>query len=218
MKNKLVFLEKIQDALCRYQVTKWILSKRNINCWYFSSPTSFVMKQDVKNKWLYPSDLWAIWTLENIKKDARKIFQQVYFGFTFKQYFTKSFNKWDKWEEIKNIQIILNNLGIYSWTITSIFDSKTIDAVYEFQIKNWILSMNNSNTLSKWWVGPATRNKLNWLVNGNEWLLVMKEMQVDSGSKTITPEWQFGEWKKEQKENVFQFYSCLLYTSPSPRD
>ncbi len=191
-----------KDALCKYQVAKWILSKKNINCWIFSAPTSFVMKQDVKKKWFYPLDLWTIGTLDNIKKSARNIFKQVEIWFTLKQYFTKSFNKWDKSDDIKNLQTVLSNLWYYTWKINSVFDTTTIDAVYEFQIKNWILSLNNWNSLSKWWLGPATRSKLNWLVNGNGSLLVLKEKNVITGSvTTIVPE-----LKDNKKKDIFQFY------------
>jgi len=196
------FGPETKDALCRYQVAKWILSKKSSNCWVFSTPTSFVMKQDVKNKWFYPWDLWAVWTLESIKKDARKIFQEVEVGFAIKQYFTKTYNKWDKSDDIKKLQIILTNLWYYTWNISSVFDSRTIDAVYAFQLKNGILSLN-SNLSSRWWLGPATRNKLNGLVNDNESLLVLQANIQDSGRKTITPEWQK---KKEDNSGKFQFY------------
>ncbi len=190
-----------KDALCKYQVAKWILSKKSVNCWVFSTPTSFVMKQDVKNKWLYPSDLWSVWILENIKKDARKIFQQVDVWFSMKQYFTKPFNKWEKSDNIKKLQIILTNLSYYTWNINSTFDNKTIDAVYEFQAKNWIISLD-SNTSSKWRLWPATRNKLNSLVNGNESLLVYKEKKVNSKANIILPT----KPETPKKENIFQFY------------
>lgn len=169
------FGTETKDALCRYQVSKWILSKKNINCGMFSSPTSFVMKQDVKNKWFYPWDLWAVGTLDSIKKDARNVFKKTEIELTLKQYFTKPFNKLDKSEDIKKLQIILNNLSYYTWNINSILDTRTIDAVYAFQLKNWILSPDDPNLLSKWWLGPVTRNKLNWLINDNEGLLVLKE-------------------------------------------
>lgn len=204
-----LFSQDTKDALCRYQVAKGILSKKSANCWVFSTPTSFIMKQDIKNKWLYPSDLWAVWTLDNIKKDARKIFQQVDIGFSLKQYFTKPFTKSEKSDDIKKLQIILTNLSYYTWNINWIFDTKTMDAVYSFQNKNWILSLT-SNILSRWRLWPATREKLNSLVNWNESLLVLKTNIVQENPPVLrtTPPFPFilQDKPKEDKVEKFQFY------------
>ena len=210
------FGQETKDALCRYQVAKWILRKSSVNCGIFGSPTSFVMKRDVSNRWLLPGDLWSVWNLDDIKKTARKIFQQVDIWSDIKQYFTRAYNKWETSDDIKKLQTILTNLTYYTWDIDWVFDVGTISALYEFQIKNKILSLDNKNLSSRWWLGPATRNKLNGLVNDNEGLLVLKDDNIplkqnsiysDSGSSsTITPEWQSSEQKKKK---VFQFYRAF---------
>lgn len=191
-----------KDALCRYQVAKWILSKKNINCGVFSAPTSFVMKQDVKNNWFYPSDLWEVGTLDSIKKSARNVFKQTEIAFAFKQHFTKPFNKWDKSDDIKKLQIILNNLWYYTWNINWVLDTRTIDAVYAFQLKNLILSPDDPNVLSKWWLGPSTRAKLNGLVNDNEQLLVFRETIRENPPVISIPP----SLEKDNKVKKFQFY------------
>jgi hypothetical protein len=48
--------------------------------------------------------------LENIKKDARKTFQQVALAPELKQYFSKPFTKSEKSDDIGKLQTILTNL------------------------------------------------------------------------------------------------------------
>ncbi len=182
------FGQETKDALCRYQVAKWILRKGSVNCGIFSSPTSFVMKRDVSNRWLLPGDLWSVWSLDYIQKKARKIFQQVDIWSDIKQYFTRAYNKWEKSDDIKKLQTILTNLSYYTWDIDWVFDLETISALYDFQLKNKILSLDNKNLSSRWWLGPATRNKLNGLVNDNEGLLVLKDDVQENPSVQINPQ------------------------------
>jgi peptidoglycan hydrolase-like protein with peptidoglycan-binding domain len=210
------FGSETKNALCKYQVAKWIFKKNSLNCGVFSLSTSLLMKQELINKWFLPSDLWAFWDLDDIKKQARSVFDTSVTLSNIPQYFSKPFNRLEKSDDIKKLQVVLSNLGHYSSDIDWIYNNSTILAVYNFQLENKILSSNDKNLSSRWWFGPATRAKLNMLVNDNEKLLVLKEniillkqdlLRLDSvSSSTTTPEWQE---KKEEKFEIFQFYRAF---------
>ena len=78
--------------------------------------------------------------------------------------FYKPYTLGSKEEEIKILQILLKNLGYYTWKITGIFDINTLQAVYKFQLENKLLT-DDSPIYLKWYLWPATRKKLNQILS-----------------------------------------------------
>jgi hypothetical protein len=81
--------------------------------------------------------------------------------------FTKPFNINDKSDSIKTLQQLLTNIWLYSWSINWIYDSITKNAVYLFQLRNWLLIWYENKPATRWWMWPATRNSLNKLITNN---------------------------------------------------
>ncbi|MCF7835414.1 peptidoglycan-binding protein [Candidatus Gracilibacteria bacterium] len=208
------FGKETKSALCSYQVARGLSYKSSKYCGYFSTSTSFRMKEEIKQKGLFPDDLREVGNISNLKKIAKNYSSNIVVDVS-NQYFNYPFKRGNKSDLIKTLQTVLINLGIHKGEINGIYDNNTISAVYDFQLKMGILKSDDKNVSARGWLGPSTRNKLNMLVSDNEGLLILKEKKVDSGSSsTITlrlrevqaPEGQSSEQKKEQKGNVFQFY------------
>jgi len=81
--------------------------------------------------------------------------------------FTKPFNINDKSDSIKTLQQLLTNIWLYSWSINWIYDSITKNAVYLFQLRNWLLIWYENKPTTRWRMWPATRNSLNKLITNN---------------------------------------------------
>ena len=79
--------------------------------------------------------------------------------------FTQPLNKNQKWAIVKTLQELLQNNGYYTWPINSINTKQTIEWVYQFQLKNGLLKWYEKKPATRWWMGPATRQKLNELIN-----------------------------------------------------
>ena len=79
--------------------------------------------------------------------------------------FTKPFNLNEKSDSVKTLQQLLTQIWMYSWAINWIYDSITKNAVYLLQLKNWLLIWYENKSGTRWWIGPATRNLLNKLIN-----------------------------------------------------
>jgi peptidoglycan hydrolase-like protein with peptidoglycan-binding domain len=56
---------------------------------------------------------------------------------------------------------LLNNLGFYTWNIDGVYSKSTRNAVYAFQIANWLLKWYEKSSQTRWWMWPATRKALN---------------------------------------------------------
>jgi hypothetical protein len=79
--------------------------------------------------------------------------------------FTKPFKFNEKSDSVKTLQQLLTQIWMYSWSINWIYDSITKNAVYLLQLKNWLLIWYENKSATRWWMGPATRNLLNKLIN-----------------------------------------------------
>lgn len=79
--------------------------------------------------------------------------------------FTQAFKKGTYNEEIKTLQTILKNWWYYEGEINWVYDNATIEAVYKFQLKEWVITWKETNKSWYWWFGPATRAKLNSLIS-----------------------------------------------------
>lgn len=77
--------------------------------------------------------------------------------------FTRPFRTREVGTAVKNLQIVLKNNGYYDGEINGIYTNKTIEWVYQFQLKNWLLVGYEKRPATRWWMWPATRAKLNEL-------------------------------------------------------
>ncbi len=73
--------------------------------------------------------------------------------------FSRSLGRSSSVEDVQELQEILNKLSYYnSNTYTWKYDSDTIDAVYNFQVNNWVVSSVSTPGAGSY--GPKTRKKL----------------------------------------------------------
>jgi hypothetical protein len=63
---------------------------------------------------LLPGDLWSVGNLDYIQKQARFIFDKSVVLSNVSEYFSKPFNRLEKSDDIKKLQIVLFNLGHYA--------------------------------------------------------------------------------------------------------
>lgn len=105
--------------------------------------------------------------------------------------FTRPFHKGEKSTAIQTLQTLLKNNGYYLGDINSIFTKQTIEAIYKFQLQNGLLIGYEKRPQSRWWMGPATRAKLNALImNGGMEESVQNE-EITTTTQTPTPStWQ----------------------------
>lgn len=78
--------------------------------------------------------------------------------------FTQTFKKGQYHEQIKTLQTLLKNQGLYDGEIHGIHDRATIEAVYQFQLKYGIITGKEKNKSGYGWLGPKTRAQLNTLM------------------------------------------------------
>jgi len=74
-----------------------------------------------------------------------------------KMMFTKAFKVWEVHKEVKTLQEWLTKLWYYTWKINSTYDTPTITALYQFQLKNNIVK---STDIDVGYFGDKTREKL----------------------------------------------------------
>ncbi len=80
-----------------------------------------------------------------------------------KYIFTKTYKLGYKWYWVRMLQSFLKKYWVFEWNPTWYFGYKTKNALYQFQLKEWILT-KNSNDLLKWYFGPSTRKAVNLLI------------------------------------------------------
>ncbi|MDR2541625.1 MAG: peptidoglycan-binding protein [Candidatus Peribacteria bacterium] len=79
--------------------------------------------------------------------------------------FTKTYNKGMYALELKYLQEFLTAQGLYNGTINGLYDAKTIEAVYHYQLQEGVVSGKEANKAAYGWMGPATRNAVNKKMN-----------------------------------------------------
>jgi len=166
-----------KKALCTYQVTKKIISRKNPDCGIFGSATRYTMKLDVQSKGLLPTDLYVTGTFTAILDLAK------YYNGTPSQpsepskpsnvlttaqqkvfLFYRSYNKGQQSSEIKILQDFLQTQWLYSGVIDWIYSSSTMNAVYDFQ-KKYSLISDHDPLILRGYLWPKTRSKINELRN-----------------------------------------------------
>jgi hypothetical protein len=65
------------------------------------------------------------------------------------------------------LQQLLSNINYYTWAINWVYNTQTKNTVYDFQMANWLLIWYEKRPQSRWWMGPATRQKLNEIIKAN---------------------------------------------------
>jgi len=142
-----------EKAVCDFQVAYRITTRASENCGYLWPKTRWAIRATIVAKWLFSSiaiqkiDQQVILVQETIKTVT----------------FSRGFTKWEKTETIKSLQEILKELGYYNGDITGIYDNKTIDAIYKFQIEKKIITSNQVS--SAWYFWPQTRKALSQAID-----------------------------------------------------
>ena len=80
--------------------------------------------------------------------------------------FTQSFKRGQYSEQIKTLQTILHNWGLYQGAINGLYDKATIEAVYQFQLKHGVVTGKEKKKTGYGRFGVQTRTKINQLING----------------------------------------------------
>lgn len=83
---------------------------------------------------------------------------------TSKPTFTQTFKKGQYHAQVKDLQTYLTNWGFYKGAINGIYDRATIEAVYQFQLKNGIITGKEKNKSGYGRFGPQTRAKINSMI------------------------------------------------------
>lgn len=185
--NKLGYLNKryrhgrydvhTKKALCNYQIAKKIVGKGNPDCGKFGKMTRYAMKLDVQNKWLLPQNIYEKWTFAAIMELAKYYNGKPTTVATIQQWtasavqqtarpniflFYRAYTKWQQSSEIKILQNFLVTEWLYSGAIDGVYSKKTMDAVYVFQKKYWLILENDPLAL-RGYLWPKTRAKINEL-------------------------------------------------------
>ncbi|MBB1543628.1 MAG: peptidoglycan-binding protein [candidate division SR1 bacterium] len=80
--------------------------------------------------------------------------------------FTQAFKKGQYHEQVKSLQTLLTNWGLYHGTINGVYDKATIEAVYQFQLKYGVVTGKEKKKTGYGRFGFQTRAKINQLING----------------------------------------------------
>ena len=150
------FGSKTKQAVCKFQQDYRVVSSDSPRCGYFGPRTRWALKFALltKGESLIPDlklsssmPLVAFAGNVSVLTDVKIVFD-------------RPFKRWDRWEDIKTLQRLLKKEGIFKKEVTGVFDKYTIDALFEFQKRYWILDDNAALAL-RGYMWPSTRKKLN---------------------------------------------------------
>ncbi|MDR0607973.1 MAG: hypothetical protein LBG52_06645 [Candidatus Peribacteria bacterium] len=79
--------------------------------------------------------------------------------------FTKSYTKGTYAGELKYLQEFLTAQNLYDGAINGVYDAKTIEAVYRYQLQEGVITGKEANKSAYGWMGPATRTVVNKKMN-----------------------------------------------------
>ena len=146
-----------KKSLCKYQLKyKLVKSKYDPWCWYFWPKTRQFMKKQLIKLWIIPKNLYKTYIIPSRLKNKTKKQNKNEIISNLKLTLNRWFLLWEKNEKVKILQTYLKKLGFYKWPVNGIYDSKTAEAVYKFQIKYWIIKWNE-NIKVLWYFWPKTR-------------------------------------------------------------
>ena len=143
-----------ENSVCKFQIKYKLSYAGKYDCWYLWPKTRRKLKSILTQKWLYKNKKIVsikrkTTTIIHQKKEIKKV--------TYYRWFTK----WEIDSNIKILQKHLAKLWYYKWDITGKYDWKTINAVFDFQVKTKIIKQTNISV--GWYLWPKTRSKLNIL-------------------------------------------------------
>ena len=78
--------------------------------------------------------------------------------------FTQTFKKGQYHQQVKALQTYLTNWWFYKGAINGVYDRATIEAVYQFQLKNGVITGKEKNKSGYGRFGPQTRAKINSMI------------------------------------------------------
>lgn len=154
-------LELLTNAVKNWKIDMKILEEPTVV--YFKKDTEKLTRKYVKNfkamlKSISPKvEEWtgSVVTGENVAtEEATPV----------KVTFTQAFKKNQYHEQVKTLQTVLKNWGYYNGEITGVYSPATIEAVYQFQLKEGIITGNEKDKSAYGWFWNATRAKMNSLL------------------------------------------------------
>lgn len=162
-----------KQSVCNFQVDKWLLSAYSELCWVFWPTTRAYLRKELNSKWLLNVSYKKKSSWEELEKELpvsietkvneneiQEVKELVYYSFS---NFYRAYNNWEQNEEIEYLQKYLMMLWFYEWEETWLYDQETIDAVFNLQLRYWLLSENDDVSL-RGYLWPNTRHVLNQLV------------------------------------------------------
>ena len=155
-------LNLLTDAVNNWKIDMSILEEPTVV--YFKKDTEKLTKKYIKNfkdmlKSISPSteeSTGSVASGENTQVEETTAIVNVTF--------TQSFKKNQYHEQVKTLQTVLKNWGYYNGEITGVYSPATIEAVYQFQLKEWIITGNEKDKSAYWWFWNATRARMNSLL------------------------------------------------------
>ncbi len=213
-----------EKAICDFQKKNWLVSDWSDEaCGFFGPATRDRLRDILVAKWILSKNLLKTkkykikisntndkstienWKLETWKanetilsKNKEIIVQKDKKPDYFLTY--RSYKKWDQNDEIKNIQNYLMKLGYYNWDINWKYDNDIIDAIYEFQLNNNILTWDSDYNL-RWFLWMKTRELLNKFITENEWFKENKIVKLQENKQLVSLRWELNNKLRNKNKN-----------------
>ncbi len=122
--------------------------------------------KDLEKKFPYTYDKDIFWTYDwnNQKNKNNKADKNLGHNYSVKYYFSIPYKVWYKWKWVIALQKFLKEYWVFEWKINGYYWLSTAEALYKFQLKEWLISPNAPDYL-KWYLWPSTRSRINDLLN-----------------------------------------------------
>lgn len=173
--------QETTNAVCQFQYEQLWIAKSSERCGHFGPQTRYTLKKYaqklgiVSDKWAPLLDKDGETTSVSEHNDEvvvktpmtldERIINHLFTDGEFKYYdFTRAYIKGEQHKEIRILQRKLQWLWFLDKeaTITWVYDKKTIEAVFAFQVEKWILTGKESMSVQGYF-GQKTRDMINSL-------------------------------------------------------
>ena len=183
--------EKTKEAVYQFQLRKNIVSNKNQTGAGVFGPTTRknaekVWTQTVPKKTIItstenlPAKTSQAITIHNISDSTEK-YNPDY------AVIKPNLQLGDKGEAVKRLQLVLKGMNYYSGAVTSLYDKKTVEAVYAYQISKKIVSNKNQKGAGRF--GPQTYSMMvNTLLQKRNLISTQKTNPLASDWSYITAE------------------------------
>ncbi len=123
-------------------------------------------------------------------------------------YFSNPFQKDEQNQLIGDLQKFLYRYWVYNWEINNTYDQRTIEAIYQFQLKESILKWQEDNKKVQWYMGPSTRKRINevWITFTKSNQKAEEDQKIDTIKSWETEQ----ETNKKDKNTIFKEELCNL--------